>query len=175
MEEIWKDIKGYEGLYQVSNLGRIRKIVLQSVSKNGYKSFNLIKGNHKQVMKVHRAVAEAFIPNPNNKPQVNHIDGNKQNNNVSNLEWVTTSENMIHAIKSGLVPNKKIKEKRIRKTLDFQNTTIYQYDKNGKFIKEWKNIKEAVEYYHINLGNMSKCCKGKRKSAGGYIWKIKEQ
>lgn len=174
MKEIWKNIKGYEGLYQVSNLGRIRKIVLQSVLNDGYKCFNLIKDNNKKIMKVHRAVAEAFIPNPKNKPQVNHIDGNKQNNNVSNLEWVTASENMIHAIKTGLVPNKSIKEKRIRRNLNFKDTRIYQYDKNNYFIKEWRSIQEAANHYNINLGNMSKCCRGKRKTAGGYIWKLEK-
>ena len=117
MQEVWKDIKGYEGLYQVSNLGRARsldryvrngtsnknikrgKILKPCATRDGYLQLNLIKNKKKKVSTVHRLVAKAFIVNFENKPCVNHIDGNKQNNNVENLEWVTYSENTIHAIK----------------------------------------------------------------------------
>lgn len=100
-KEIWKDIAGYEGLYQVSNFGRIKslrsKIILASLSsKSGYCYVGLAKNGMNKQKSVHRLVALAFIPNSENKPEVNHIDGNKHNNTVKNLEWVTKSENMKH-------------------------------------------------------------------------------
>ena len=96
MDIIWKDIKGYEGLYEVSNTGYIKSLqfkkpFIKKFNKNhqGYLSVSLYKDNENKLVKVHRVVAEAFIPNPENKPQVNHKDGNKANNCVENLEWVT--------------------------------------------------------------------------------------
>ena len=112
MEEIWKDIEGFEGLYQVSNLGRVKTLeryvrhplgglrlkkekVLKPFAKQGYLYIDF--GRKKQY-RMHRLVASAFIPNPQNKPEVNHIDFNKHNNNLSNLEWVTRSENSKHTV-----------------------------------------------------------------------------
>jgi hypothetical protein len=113
--EIWKDIKGYEGLYQVSNNARVKsvarfngkmtvyeKIKKQSTGSSGYLFVMLYKENIGKNNSVHRLVAEAFIPNPDNKPQVNHIDGNKKNNQICNLEWCTRKENTQHAIRTGL-------------------------------------------------------------------------
>lgn len=130
MNEEWKDIKGYEGLYQVSSLGRVKnleryvraknnslrknkeKILSFFINKNGYQEATLSKNSKKRLHRVNRLVAEAFIPNPENKPQVNHKDGNKLNNRVNNLEWCTRSENMIHAWKNGLCkPRGKSKKK----------------------------------------------------------------
>lgn len=123
-EEIWKDIEGYEGYYQVSNYGNIKslsriiysekrsnyktkeKVLRQSNTTTGYKKVELVKEGIKKSYKVHRLVATAFIPNPENKPEVNHIDGNKINNYIENLEWVTSSENSIHAYETGLNPKK---------------------------------------------------------------------
>lgn len=114
-EEIWKDVVGYEGLYQVSNLGRVKRLAFsysrfhikekirkRNITRCGYNRIVLMNNHDKSMRYVHRLVAEAFIPNPDNKRVVNHIDGDKLNNHVSNLEWATDSENAKHAVKNGL-------------------------------------------------------------------------
>lgn len=120
MEETWKNIDGHEGRYQVSNLGRVKtlertvsfgrsyrvikeKVLTPSIGTTGYFEIKPCKEGRHETRKIHRLVANAFIDNIYNKPQVNHIDGNKLNNKVENLEWVTKSENAIHAYKTGLV------------------------------------------------------------------------
>jgi hypothetical protein len=107
LKEIWKPIKSFEGLYEVSNLGRVRSlrrdIIMRTRQRNdGYVSCTLSNCGKVKNKLIHRLVAEAFIPNHKNKPEVNHIDGNKQNNCIRNLQWVTASENQIHSIKIGL-------------------------------------------------------------------------
>ena len=116
MEEVWKDIVGYEGLYEISSIGRVKSVDRISpqghhlperirkpyIDKDGYPKVNLCKEGKVIHYPVHRLVAIAFVPNPENKPQVNHIDGNKANNCVANLEWNTDSENMLHAFRTGL-------------------------------------------------------------------------
>ena len=148
MQEIWKDIIGYENLYQVSNLGNVKSLcfgarnkrksnitrLLKTNSNNfGYLKVELYKDGKSKIKYVHRLVAEAFIPNPDQKPQVNHIDGNKANNTLSNLEWVTSSENLSHACKTGL---------RISPmhgkfgNLNHLSKRILQLAKDGTFLKE---------------------------------------
>lgn len=110
--EIWKDVAGYEGLYQISTLGRIKslkrkkgkadKIRVHNITRTGYHIIDLYKNNKCKYFSVHRLVALAFIPNPLNKSEVNHIDGNKSNNNLTNLEWNTRAENTDHASTIGL-------------------------------------------------------------------------
>ncbi len=118
-QEIWKDVVGYEGLYQVSYLGNVRsceasfnhrygqrvrvsKMKAQATTKSGYKTVNLFRDNWIKVFKVHRLLMIAFVPNLENKKTVNHKDGDKANNNINNLEWATHSENVNHAVKNGL-------------------------------------------------------------------------
>lgn len=106
MEEIWKPVIGYEGNYEISNLGRLKNIykckkILKTYNSSGYKRVKLFKNKIGTHILVHRLVAQAFIPNPENKPQVNHIDSNRSNNNVINLEWCTQRENYVHCIKMG--------------------------------------------------------------------------
>ena len=106
-DETWRDIKGYEGLYQVSNYGRVKSLIKgiilkPKVCKTGYLCVGLWKDGKQKWMLIHRLVTQTFIPNPVNKPQVNHIDGVKSNNVVYNLEWVTSSENNQHAVNTGL-------------------------------------------------------------------------
>lgn len=115
MREIWKDVQGYEGQYKVSNLGRVKSIkrkldsgrsvsekILNSSSKKKTQDGYLMVALAGKTFRVNRLVAAAFIPNPNNKPVVNHIDGDKENNKADNLEWATISENMLHAYRCGL-------------------------------------------------------------------------
>jgi hypothetical protein len=174
MEEIWKDIPGFENLYQVSSLGRVKslpkhtnnqfsnkEIILKPVKSNNYLNVNL-KG---KIIGIHRLVAITFIPNEENKPQINHKDGNKQNNIISNLEWCTASENILHAYKTGLkvATSNHLKKK------------ILQYDKRGNFIKEWESTKEIERKLKIYHSAISNCCKNKKhyNSAGGFVWKYK--
>lgn len=171
-KEIWKDIAGYEGLYQINNYGDVKSLnygntkkekILKPHNNDGYYDVTLYKhGKHKQY-KIHRLVAQNFIPNPKNKPQVNHKDGNKINNNVNNLEWVTNSENIKHAFKTNL--HKKYYGS------DHNNAKkIKQYTLEGKFIKEWGSIVEASIYYKTTKENIFSCLKHKSKTAKGYKW-----
>jgi hypothetical protein len=178
--EIWKDIVGYEGLYQVSDLGRVRsldriikgnkgseylkkgKILKQTFNLKKYSQVNLSKYGVDYHKRVHRLVAETFIPNPEMKPQVNHIDGNKNNNHVINLEWNTESENVIHAYRLGLNVRSKFAGKERR--------PVYQL-KDGKIINRFETITEAEVKTHTPRQNIRQVIKGKRFSANGYQWK----
>ena len=117
-------------------------------------------------MSVHRLVAQAFIPNPDNKPQVNHKDSDRANNNVINLEWVTSSENNTHAYKFGKNYRKFGKE-------NGKSKPIIQYDLNGKFIKEWESLNMCANELCLHESCISMCCNGKRKTTGGFIFKKK--
>lgn len=176
-KEIWKDIKGYEGLYQVSNLGRIKSLkqkeekILNIFKDNiGYLSVNLqTKEKVKKRERVHRLVAKTFILNPENKPQVNHKDGNKLNNNVNNLEWCTCKENVNHSWENNLSkPYWKGKFGINHKS----SKAIYKIDIiSKKIIKKYDSIEDAKKELNINSSNISKCCKGKMKTSYGYIWR----
>ena len=120
--ENWKDVPGYEGLYQISNLGNVKslysnKILKPSIDKYGYTRFSATKDKIQKTLIIHRLVAKLFIPNPNNLPQVNHKDGNKKNNCKNNLEWCTDSDNKKHAYKTGLMTPGNQYSKRIKQDL----------------------------------------------------------
>ena len=176
--EIWKDIVGYEGLYQVSNWGRVKslnynktgkeKILTPLKSKNGYLSVQLCKKGKIKRYLVHRLVALAFIPNddPERKTQVNHIsEFEKTNNRVENLEWMTPKENINHG--TGI-------QRRVKKTRNGKRSKIvYQYLLNGEFVKEWPSVHEIKRKLGFRCGNISNCCNGKYKTSHGFIWQYK--
>ena len=127
------------------------------INKHGYYEYTLINDlNKSKSITAHRLVALEYIPNPNNYPVINHIDGNKLNNKVDNLEWCTFHHNNMHAVNMGLYKNLK---------------SVTQLDKNGKVINTFKSIREAGRMTGIDSSGIAKCCKGKRKIAGGYCWR----
>ena len=164
--EIWKAVKGYEGLYEVSNIGTVRSvdrmvkhskggfrlykgsILTPTLNADGYETVHLSKFNVSGTKRVNRLVAEAFIPNPNNLPTVNHKDENKLNNSVENLEWMSVSDNVKYSVCK----------------------PINQMNINGEFIRTWKSASEVNKELNFNTSNILRCCKGLRKSAHGYKW-----
>lgn len=182
MQEIWKDIPGYESIYQVSNLGNIKSLksgnhhsktkILTPVCADGrYLRVSLYKDKIPKYFPVNRLVAMAFIPNPDNKPQVNHINGNKKDNCVKNLEWCTSSENNLHAYKTGI--NKGSKPW-LGKT-GFQNATsipVSQIDLNtGNVIATFGSMQEAGRITGCSPQKIGQCCKGVFSQTHGYGWK----
>lgn len=179
MQEIWKDIVDYEGLYQVSNLGNVKsigrwidakckgkrwqeeKILKPSVEGQGYLFVSLCKNGKVKFFKVHRLVAQAFISNPNNYPCVNHINEIKDNNKVENLEWCTVKYNNNYNGRQ-----KRIAAKRKKITLQINPNT-------NEIIAEFPSLNEVEIQTGIRKSNISKCCNGKRNIAGGFKWRYK--
>jgi transposase-like protein len=192
--EVWKDVKGYEGLYQVSNLGNVKSLIgwngkryierekiLKKTSQQARGSYyrevvNLAINKKRKMCKVHRLVAEAFLPNPNNLPEVNHIDGNTFNNKVENLEWCTGKENIIHAYETGL--NKSYRPSKEELVELYINRRIplteiaRQKNSNVETIKKWLNkynikirsLGEARTNYFITKEFLEKELKHKTQS-----------
>ena len=158
-EEIWKEIKGYEGLYWVSNIGRVKsKRKILKLIDGEYLKVGLSKNGVQKTKAVHRLVAKAFVDNIDNKPMVNHKDENKHNNKYDNLMWCTNLEN----INYGKRNEKVSKSNSIYK--------ITQKDKEGNIIKIWNNIWDLINNTGYKKDNIRCCCRGKYKYAYGYIW-----
>lgn len=173
--EIWKDVVGYEGLYQVSSLGNVKsldyliidtrkrkyikkgKMLKQGIDKYGYYYVHLYKNNIFKYKLVHRLVAEAFIPNPNNLQQINHKNEIKTDNKVENLEFCNAKYNLNYGTR-----NKKVSK--------IKSKPLKQLDKNNNLIKIWDNSLVASKSLNISSGNIRSCCRGELKTAGGYKW-----
>lgn len=173
MEE-WKDIEGYEGLYQVSNEGRIKSlekkynvgyvglkhqnemILKPTAVGKGYLHVSLCKNGCKKYKRIHRLVAEAFIPNPNNYEVVNHKDENPQNNSVENLEWCTQEYNNNYG-------------HRTERMAETQSKRVYQYTIDGVLVKVWTSTNECGRNGYCQ-GWVAACCRGERKTHKGYKW-----
>lgn len=211
MKEEWKNIIGFENLYQISSLGRVKslgngktwkkkeKIIKQVINKDNYCYIMLYKEGKRKNYKVHRLVAQAFLPNPQNLPQVNHKDENPSNNCVDNLEWCTAKyncnygnhkENLSKSIKGKnkgkqtwwigrkhkpetieKFRNRKLTQEEINKRIKKIQKPIVQLTKNGDFIKCWESIIQVERELNILATNISRCCKGKLKTCRGFKWK----
>lgn len=169
MEEIWKDVIGYEGLYLISNNGNVmslnyhglgyQRIIRQSTSCYGYKVVGLSKNGHSSQKFVHRLVAEAFIPNPFGFPQVNHRDEVKINNNVDNLEWCTNRYNVNY----GTARERMIKKKK--------KNIVLQYDLSCNLLQTYESIAEAARCTGLCRAHISACYRGKNRTHGGFFWR----
>lgn len=175
MDEIWRDIEDYEGLYQVSDLGRVRsldhyakskggslhfvkgRILKGTKYKNGYLCVMLCKNGIAKHHYIHRLAGEAFIPNPDNLPEIDHINRIRTDNRLENLRW---ADDRLQYDNSGT-----------RKSL---SKPVLQYTLDMEFVAEYPSTAEAERQTGINNSKICQVCKGKRKSAGGYIWKYKE-
>lgn len=167
MTEIWKDIPGFVGLYQVSNLGNVRslprrttkgKVLKASEDKDGYLKITLSNGLIKEGWLVHRLVASAFVQNPLGLPVVNHIDENKQNNRADNLEYCTALYNTRY---NGMPERRGLSQRR----------PINQYTLSGVLLRRWTGRVEIENALGVAGGNITSACQGKRKTAYGYIWR----
>lgn len=186
MKEIWKDIENYEGIYQVSNLGRVRsltrkvickggqrttkgKILKPTVSRNLYLTVDLRQHQKHKTQLVHRLVAQAFIPNPKKYSIINHRDNNPQNNIVTNLEWCTQSYNVKYGYSNG---NAKPTSGCFKKgNIPHNRRRINQYSKSGEYLNTFNSVKEAGLYVNTVPSNINNCLSGNTKTAKGYIWR----
>lgn len=187
-DEVFLPVSGYEERYEVSNTGKVRsldrvskhnghgtpcaikgKILSLELTNRGYYRIRLQKNGEIKRFQVHRLVGMTFIPNPENKPQINHIDGNTKNNNVSNLEWTTQSENIKHAYNIG---RKHVPVFERKKGSDnWQSVGIVQLDINGNIINKFGSLLEAQRATGVWQSNITKCLYGIYKTSGGFVWK----
>ena len=199
MEE-WRDIKGYEGYYQISNWGRVKSLkrtvwdsrgcyrkVAERILKagdngHGYLFVELCKDGKDKAYRINRLVAQAFLPNPDNLPEVNHKDEDKTNNKVENLEWCSKLYNINYgtgrkrsaekrAKKAGKKTAEKLRgRKQTEEHIKKRSKPVFSVDKKSGLIMWWQSATEASRQLGISQGNICECCSGKRKSAGGHIW-----
>ncbi|KAA6303151.1 MAG: hypothetical protein EZS26_000754 [Candidatus Ordinivivax streblomastigis] len=185
--EIWKDIPEYEGFYQASNLGKIKsckryvlhpqygkqlineKVLKQNLSTTGYYQLLLCKNGKPKRYKTHRVIAQTFIPNPENKPMIDHINGIPTDNRVENLRWVNQTENMNNPIFV-----KRTSEKHKGKINNHFSIPVIQIDKNHNIINRFLSSMEAQRITGINHNGINRVCAGKQEHAGGYFWKHAE-
>ena len=177
MKEEYRDIKGFEGLYQVSNLGNVKSLNYRRTGKeeilkagdngDGYLQVVLCKGGKDKTCTVHRLVAEAFLENTNNLPEVNHKDEDKTNNNVQNLEWCSSKYNCNHGTR-----NRRVAEANTNNPKS--SIAVICISKISGLITEFPSTAEAERITGIDHSNIAKCCNGKRKSCGGYYWMYKD-
>lgn len=188
--EIWKDIRGYEGIYQVSSAGRVRSLdrtvhfsdgrfrkykgqILKRESRtsSGYKQCILKVNGFSKYAYIHRLVAQAFVNNPENKPEVNHINGNKLDNTAENLEWVTASENDYHAVATGLRKPSEKQKKVASYYGKLNGKPVVQYTRSGEAVCRYESGYAADRSMGFRLGSVSEACSGKCKTRGGFVWK----
>lgn len=178
--EVWKDIQGYKGLYQVSNLGRVKslnyhrtgkeKILKPAKNTTNYFFVCLCKERKQKCFLVHRLVAQAFIPNNENKPQINHLDEDKTNNIVSNLQWVTAKENINYGTHNERMAKTLKSRKRSQETIEKMSIPIVQLTKTGDYIATYQGARHIGRDLGFHQSNITQCCKGKLKTANGYKW-----
>lgn len=179
MEEIWKDIPGYEGKYQVSSFGRVRSLdriddenhfrkgqIMKTKLLRGYVRVPLRDGKKQKDYQVHRLVASAFIPNPDNLPQVNHKDCNPGNNHVENLEWCDAKYNINYGDR-----NEKVSKVLSGRKHDWNCKSVLCYDLDGNFVSRYNSVYAAAEVVDRAPTNITACLKGKQKTSGGFVWK----
>lgn len=174
MIEEWKDIKNYPD-YMVSNQGRVislnfkrtgkEQVLRCCKGKDGYLAVKLYKNGKLKNFKVHRLVSEAFIPNTDNKPFIDHINTDKTDNRVENLRWVTSKENSNNPL-----TKKHFSESRKGK-LNYNSKKVLQFDLNGNLIRSWDAVREVERELGYYNSSISSCCNGKRKTTNGYIWR----
>lgn len=176
MREIWKPICGYENKYMVSNLGNVLSLNYSGTRKSKvltpvkqHKGYLFVHLGGNKIKMVHSLVAEAFIPNPERKGFVNHIDGNKHNNSVDNLEWVTAKENVEHAIRTGLRDPHKNNHPKGKNVVN--SRAVDQYSKDGQFVKHWDCISDAARAVGTTASQICGCACGRLLTAHGFTWR----
>ena len=169
--EQWKSIAGYEGIYEVSDLGRVKslkhgkeRILKPGKDRGGYLQVVLYKDGKKKMLLVHRLVADAFIPNQNNLDTVNHKDEVKTNNVASNLEWMSQKDNLNYGTRNKRASESKINHPSLSKKVQMLDK------KTCELLATFPSTMEAERVTGIDQGSISQCCNGKYKSTGGYIW-----
>lgn len=189
MMEIWKDVVGYEGLYQVSNLGRVKSLyrefwcgkdynILKKypetiltiwLDNGGYEYVTFTRNSKSKKFKVHRLVGEAFIPNPENKPQIDHIDTIRTNNKVENLRWVTRSENNLNPITLKRYSTTKMGDKNPFKKI---KKKVFQIDnQTNEIVKIWDSAVDAAKGIGADSSNIYRVIYGEKNTCRGYKWK----